>query len=172
MFAGKTTELIRRYSSAVESGHRTRVFKPRRDVRYDPDAIVTHGGVSIAACPVEGAARILVEAIGAEFVLIDEAHFFGSALVEPTLSLVGAGVGVVIAGLERDHRGEPFEPFPRLLCEADTVVKLTCPCARCGASAVHSQRLIDSRERIVVGGAESYEPRCRSCFVPGRPSID
>lgn len=168
MFAGKTSELIRRYEAAALANGRVRVFKPLRDVRYDPGAVVTHGGKSIAASAVEAAGRILLDGIGADLVLIDEAHFFGPTLLEPVLALVNAGQSVVVAGLERDHRGEPFDPFPRLLCEADTVVKLTCPCARCGAAAVHSQRLIDSSERIVVGGAESYEPRCRTCFVPGK----
>lgn len=168
MFAGKTSELIRRYEAAALANLRVCAFKPQRDIRYDPSAVVTHAGKSIAATAVESPSRILLDGLGAELVLIDEAHFFGSPLLEPVLGLINAGHSVVVAGLERDHRGEPFDPFPRLLCEADTVVKLTCPCARCGAAAVHSQRLIESSERIVVGGAESYEPRCRSCFVPGK----
>lgn len=167
MFAGKSTELIRRAAAATQAGTRAAAFKPRRDTRYNPGAIAAHTGATLA-CTTLDAPESLDRLTDATLVLIDEAHFFGQALVDPVLTLLSQGRSVVIAGLERDHRGEPFEPFPRLLCEADEVVKLTCPCARCGHPALHSQRLTDSTERIVVGGAESYEPRCRSCFRPGR----
>lgn len=168
MFAGKSTELVRVAAAARAEGRDVRAFKPRRDTRYDAAAIVTHTGVSIGATAVDDAVRVLTDGRGASLVIVDEAHFFGSTLVDPVLGLLAGGSSIVIAGLERDHRGEPFDPFPRLLCEADTVLKVTCPCARCGAPALHSQRLIESSERIVVGGAEAYEPRCRACFTPGK----
>lgn len=168
MFAGKSTELVRLSAAAKAQGRVVRAFKPRRDTRYDAAAIVTHSGVSLAAFAVDDALSVLTEGQSASLVLVDEGHFFGPELVDPVLRLISSGCCVVVAGLERDHRGEPFEPFPRLLCEADAVVKLTCPCARCGEPALHSQRLIASCERIVVGGAESYEPRCRACFAPGK----
>lgn len=104
-----------------------------------------------------------------DVVAVDECHFFGEALGEACALLVEAGKRVIVAGVDLDHRGLPFEPFPRLLREAHEVSRLTCPCAVCGGPAVHSQRLVDSDERIVVGGREVYEPRCARCFVPGRP---
>jgi thymidine kinase len=99
-------------------------------------------------------------------VVIDEAHFFGAALTPVCIELIRRGVRVIVAGVERDHLGRPFEPFPSLLCEADEVVKLSGRCAVCGGPSVHSQRLIASDAHIVVGGAESYQPRCRACFNP------
>jgi thymidine kinase len=168
MFAGKTSSLLRAAAAAEQAGHPWVAFKPRRDTRYDAGSIVTHAGGTLNCTVIDDPRHILPAAHGVTAVLIDEAHFFGAPLVEPVLALIARGCLVTVAGLERDHRGEPFEPFPRLLCEADAVLKLSGPCARCGAPAVHSQRLIDSSDRIVVGGAEAYEPRCRACFVPGR----
>jgi len=175
MFAGKSSELMRRAIAARAQCLDVSVFKPRRDTRYAEAAIVTHAGESLACIVIDVAselAELAGQAPGAsarsKLVLIDEAHFFGADLVEPVLQLVRGGVSVVIAGLETDHRGMPFEPFPRLLCEANEVCKLSCPCSVCGHAAVYSQRLVDSSERIVVGGAGEYEPRCRACFVPGR----
>lgn len=165
MFAGKTTELIRRAHAAGTAD--ALVLAPARDTRSGPACIRTHTGVMLPARTLADAAEIDALPATLRFIAIDEAHFFGHALIAPVQRLLAHGCDVTIAGLERDHRGEPFEPFPALLCEADEVIKLSSPCARCGAPALHSQRMIASDERIVVGGAEAYQPRCRTCF--GKP---
>lgn len=170
MFSGKTTALIRRLQTAADSGSRTRALKPAQDTRYAgaAPALSTHAGEALGATAVASAAQVVKAAGPADIVGIDEAHFFGAALVKPVLALLGAGRRVIVAGLERDHRGRPFHPLPALLVEADEVLKLTCPCAQCGRPAVHSQRMSASRARIAVGGAGEYQPRCRACFTPGR----
>ena len=68
-------------------------------------------------------------------------------------------------------RGEPFGPMPILLALADEVVKLSAVCTVCGAPATRSQRLVDGKPatagpEILIGGLESYEPRCRDHFLP------
>lgn len=176
MFAGKTTALIaalERARGAMAAG--VWAFKPSLDGRYHPTALASHAGARFEARAIEHAGEIEEAVLGSGLegleapavVGIDEAHFFGAGLVGPVRSLVASGVRVVVAGLERDHRGEPFEPLPALLCEADAVTKLTAACARCGCEAVHTQRIVASDSRIVVGGAGMYEPRCRACFRPG-----
>jgi thymidine kinase len=166
MFSGKTTELIRRVEAARSAGSSVMVFKPASDARYATDAVVTHAGGSTPAIAVSAPSEIPSAASRAEFVAIDEAHFFGSPLVEVVVALLRQGRRVVVAGVERDHTGRPFEPFPALLCEADEVLKLSGPCTVCGRPAVHSQRIGEAPGRIVVGGAEMYEARCRECFEP------
>lgn len=174
MFSGKTTELIRRlreYGSPNGGVNDLPIaIKPDRDDRYAAAQIVSHAGDRLEAISVSSAAEVLgvVAAAGAGAVGIDEAHFFGVELIGPVQQLLRRGLRVVVAGLERDHRGAPFEPFPWLLCEADEVLKLAGPCAACGRPAIHTQRMVASSERIVVGGAEAYQPRCRACFVPGQ----
>lgn len=185
MFAGKTTALIAALERVRGAGEACRVwaFKPALDGRYHPTALASHAGGRFDARAIEHAGEIEAAVLGGGgsagggsdraargvvgVVGIDEAHFFGLGLVEPVRALVAAGWRVVVAGLERDHRGEPFEPMPALLCEADAVTKLVAACARCGGEAVHTQRLVASESRIVVGGAGMYEPRCRACFRPG-----
>jgi thymidine kinase len=165
MFAGKSTRLLARCAELAAAGLAVQAFKPARDDRYDGARhIVTHDGRRLEARPVVEAAEVL--AADAPAVLIDEVHFFGDAIVEPCMRLVQSGRVVIVAGVDRDHRGRPFAPFPALLCEADRVDKLHATCARCGGAACHSQRLVDSDAHIVVGGPEAYEPRCRSCFRP------
>lgn len=163
MFSGKTAELIRRLSHAPGAV----AIKPAQDTRYHDDALATHDGRRLAAVAVANAGEIARAARDAPTVGIDEAHFFGAGLVAVCDGLVLLGRRVIVAGVELDHRGLPFEPFPTLLCQADEVVKLTAPCAVCGRPAVQSQRMIDDPGRVVVGGAGMYEARCRACFRPG-----
>jgi thymidine kinase len=56
---------------------------------------------------------------------------------------------------------EPFGEMGRLMVEADEVTKLAGECAVCGNPAVHTIRLFDSKESIVVGGEGMFENRCR-----------
>jgi thymidine kinase len=167
MFAGKTTELIRRAVAARDAGWRVTVIKPSSDTRSGETAVRTHAGEELPAQSAESASHAENLARDCEVAAIDEAHFFGAPLADVCRRLLGRGVRVIAAGLERDHRGEPFEPFPALLIEADEVLKLFAPCARCGAPAIHSQRMFASSARIAVGGAGQYEPRCRACFKSG-----
>jgi len=168
MFSGKTTELIRRLEESQTKGLRVASFKPATDHRYSAHDMVSHSGRASPAQAVGDPREIARSVDRADVFAIDEAHFFGADLTGVCERLVRSGRRVIVAGLERDHFGRPFEPFPALLCEADEVVKLSGPCAVCGGPAVHSQRMVNVPGRIVVGGRAEYEPRCRACFTPAR----
>jgi thymidine kinase len=166
MFAGKTTELIRRAVEACRDGQKVVVIKPMRDTRYATDRIVTHGGDGIDARAVEHSGEVLKACEGATMVVIDEVHFFGSAIVGVIRELLERGVHVVMGGVDLDHRGAVFEPFDELEGIADETLRLTATCAVCGKAAVHTQRMSGDAGRIVVGGVGMYEPRCTGCFEP------
>jgi thymidine kinase len=168
MFAGKTTLLIQRIESMRATGATVRVLRPARDTRSMPGAIQTHGGAHAQAEEVVRGDQIESAALGAQVVVIDEIHFFGASAVEPCLRLLAGGCRVIVAGVEIDHFGKPFEPFPQLFHHATSVQRLQGTCARCGAPSTHTQRLIPASDRIVAGGEESYEPRCAECFEPSR----
>ncbi len=166
MFAGKTTELLRRITAAAALGTPVTVLRPARDTRSLRNSIETHAGERHAAVEVLHAGQVAGLVGASPVVMIDEAHFFGEPLLEACLTLVAQGRRVVVAGIDFDHFGRHFEPFPGLLAAANHVVRLQGTCARCGAPSTRTQRLVASTARIVVGGAESYEPRCESCFTP------
>jgi thymidine kinase len=169
MFSGKTEELIRRLVRAQIAKQKVEIFKPKIDVRYAQTEIVSHSRLTIPSRLVENPWEILELAREAEVVGVDEAQFLGLELVPVVQQLADAGKRVICAGLDTDYRGMPFEPVPQLLCVAEYIDKTLAVCMQCGNPAKHTQRIVESTERILVGQYEAYEPRCRKCFVPPQP---
>lgn len=162
MFSGKTEELIRRLFRAKQSGRVVCVFKPKIDVRYSTEEIVSHSGLRIDAYVTD--TLVLPAGADPDVVGIDEAQFFGAALIPFVEDCLQKGVRVIASGLDLTFKGEPFHPMPHLLALADDVVKLHAVCARCLKDASRTYRLADHSATVLVGGAESYEPRCLACF--------
>ncbi len=171
MFSGKSEELIRRLRRAEIARQRVQIFKPAIDSRYAANEIVSHSGLEIPSDNVSKAAEIIEKLQPrTEVVGIDEAQFLGDEVVDVCTKLANLGKRVIVAGLDTDYRGRPFEPMPRLLAIAEEITKLLAICVRCGNPAVHTQRLVDSEELVVVGAGGAYEARCRRCFEPN-PAI-
>ena len=177
MFAGKTEELIRRINVLSYAKKNIIVFKPKIDNRYSDSEIVSHSGAKVPCLVVEKAQDILkkIEA-DTEVVAIDEVQFFDKDIVEVCEYLAHKGIRVMVAGLDKDFRGESFGVMPELLTRAEFVTKLTAVCAKCGAPATRTQRLVNGKPAgfedpiVMVGADESYEPRCRHCHqVPNKP---
>jgi thymidine kinase len=167
MFSGKSEELIRRLRRARIARLRVQVFKPEIDVRFSKDHIVSHSEMRHESSPVRTAAEILERvAPETEVVGIDEGQFFDQELVEVANTLAGRGLRVIIAGLDQDYTGRPFEPMPQLLAIAEYITKTHAICVRCGQPANYSQRIVEREGRVVVGASDAYEARCRRCFVP------
>jgi thymidine kinase len=177
MFSGKSEELLRRVRRALIAKKRVQVFKSHLDDRYGGlFTISSHDGQEAEAIPVSNSVQI-AEAVreDVEVVAIDEAQFLDDGVVRVANALADRGVRVIVAGTDMDFRGEPFGPIPQLLAIAEKVDKLHAICIQCGDLATRNQRLIDGRPApaegptIHVGGAESYEARCRRCHdVPAR----
>jgi thymidine kinase len=164
MFSGKSEELIRRLRRAQIARQRVQIFKPRIDSRYSHEQIVSHSEMKLPSEVVASAEEILeVTGEDTEVVGIDEGQFFSTGLVDVVNALADRGVRVIVAGLDQDYRGRPWEPMPQLLAIAEYVDKTLAICIQCGAPGSRTQRLDHSADRVVVGGAERYEARCRHC---------
>ena len=167
MFSGKSEELIRRLRRAQIARQRVQIFKSVLDDRYAQQEIVSHSEARIEAQIVSKAPDILEQVDPrTEVVGIDEAHFFGMDLVEAADQLANLGKRVIVAGLETDYLGRSFEQVSQLMTVAEEVTKLLAICVCCGNPAKHTQRLVASEERILVGARTEYEARCRRCFDP------
>lgn len=164
MFSGKTEELIRRLKRAQIGRQKVQCFKPEIDTRYSKDHITSHDSSKIISITLEKASQLLERVDdNTRVVGIDEVQFFDEAVVDVVQKLANRGVRVILAGLDMDYRGVPFEPMPKLLAIAEYVTKLQAICTVCGGPASRTQRLVAGGERITVGSKEIYEARCRFC---------
>lgn len=166
MFSGKTEELIRRMRRAQIARQKVAIFKPRIDTRYSAEHIVSHSDQSLVSEVVEDASEILKRSVDAQVVGVDEGQFFKSNLVDVCEALASQGKRVIVAGLDQDYKGKPFEPMPQLLAVAEYITKTLAICVVCGNPADRTQRKIQQQDRVLVGAKDIYEARCRRCFEP------
>ncbi len=165
MFSGKTEELIRRLRRAEMAGQNVEIFKPKIDMRYDEEDVVSHNQNKIRSTPVESSNEILLLGSTCDVIGIDEAQFFDDGIVEVANQLANNGVRVVIAGLDMDFRGRPFGPMPYLMATAEYVTKVHAICKRTGNLANYSMRTSQGTELVELGETESYEAVSRRVFV-------
>ena len=167
MFSGKSEELIRRLRRAQIARQKVQIFKPTVDTRYADDHIVSHSEMRIPSRAVSSSCALLdlVEA-DTEVVGIDEGQIFDQDLPVVCNELADHGKRVIVAGLDQDYLGKPFEPMPQLLAIAEYITKTLAICMVCGNPANHTQRLVLSGDRVLLGAQGTYEARCRACFDP------
>jgi thymidine kinase len=166
MFSGKTEELIRRLRRAQIAKQSVMIFKPRIDNRYSANHIVSHSEQSLVSTVIDNPLEIRALAKDAKVIGVDEAQFFSPELVDVCEQLANEGKRVIVAGLDQDYRGKPFEPMPQLLAVAEYITKTLAICMSCGNPADRTQRITAQQELVVVGAHNVYEARCRKCFVP------
>jgi thymidine kinase len=167
MFSGKSEELIRRLRRAQIAKRKVQIFKPIVDNRYAEDHIISHSEMRIPSENLTSSRELLARVLpDTEVVGIDEGQFFDSELPAVCNTLADQGKRVIVAGLDQDYLGKPFEPMPQLLAIAEYITKTLAICMVCGAPANHTQRLVVSSARVLVGAQGTYEARCRQCFDP------
>lgn len=164
MFSGKTEELIRRLRRAQFARQRVEIFKPKIDIRYSEEDVVSHDANSIRSTPVENSGNILLLTGEVDVVGIDEAQFFDANIVSVCQKLADQGIRVIVAGLDMDYLGKPFGPMPHLMAIAEYVTKVHAVCVQCGNLAQHSHRLSSGNHLVMLGEKDTYEPLCRHCF--------
>src|SRR6059036_1439858 len=168
MYSGKTEELIRRLRRAQIARQRVEIFKPMIDDRFGHDAIVSHSELRIPSRSVKRARDVLRYAHEAQVIGIDEGQFLGPDLVRVCEDLARRGKRVIVAGLDQDYAARPFEPMPQLLAVAEYITKTLAICVVCGSPANRTYRKKHRAGRVVVGGEDLYEARCRRCYDLGR----
>ncbi len=175
MFSGKTSRLIELLERERYAGNKIELFKPLIDDRYSKTEAVTHKGEKLPAVTVTtdmlGVEEIRRAAKNVDVLGVDEAQFWGqdSLLPKALDELASLNKIVYVSILNKDHTGEPFNNTLDILSRADIIYSLTAICKKCGEEATFTQRVRDGKEifgpQVQVGGVESYEPRCRRCFV-------
>ncbi|MGI6768425.1 MAG: thymidine kinase [Bacilli bacterium] len=173
MYAGKTEELLRRVRRIQFAKKKVLIFKPKIDNRYSSNEVVSHDNGRIESIDIETTEEIYTHCAPElpYAIAIDEVQFLGPEVIDVCENLADKGVRVIVAGLDKNFRGEPFGIMPELLARAEFVTKLDAICQVCGAPATRTQRLINGEPAhyndpiIKVGAKEQYEARCRHCHV-------
>ncbi len=172
MFSGKSEELIRRLRRAQIARQAVQIFKPVVDNRFAEGHIVSHSEMRIESEDVRTSDELLARVLATTDVVgVDEGQFFDANLPAACNTLADGGKRVIVAGLDQDYLGRPFEPMPQLLAIAEYITKTHAICVVCGDPANYTQRLVASRDRVLVGATGLYEARCRHCFDPTLSAI-
>lgn len=177
MFAGKTEELIRRVKRLEYAKQNILVFKPQIDNRYADNEVVSHNHNRTKSINITKAHEIIQYVDdNTNVVAIDEIQFLDEEAVDICEYLADKGIRVIVSGLDRNFRGEPFSFMPKLLALAEYVTKLSAICVKCHTPATRTQRIINGKPAnyddpiILVGAVDTYEARCRECHeVPNKP---
>ncbi len=164
MFSGKTTALKKDLKLFQIAGFKTRLFKHSFDTRDEEGFEKTHDGDSMEATMVKSSKEILDKVNDVDIVGIDEIHFFDNDLGSIVKKLIGMGKTVVVAGLDMDSSGEPFETTTYLMGIADKVEKMHGVCVQCGNTGKYNHRFVQCNTRLDVGAEDKYKCLCHRCI--------
>tara|TARA_B100000768_G_scaffold127486_1_gene118089 strand:+ start:346 stop:924 length:579 start_codon:yes stop_codon:yes gene_type:complete len=165
MFSGKTEELIRRLKRAEFAKQKTLIIKPITDVRYSENKVVSHDSNEIISNPVKSSKEILQLSKDVDVVALDEAQFFDNGIVDVCNQLANSGKRVIVAGLDMDYEGNPFGPMPNLMAIAEFVTKVHAICTKTGNLANYSHRISKSKDLVLLGERDEYEPLSRRAYI-------
>ena len=170
MGSGKTSSLEKDVKRFKIAGYKTLAFKPSVDIRYTTSDIISHDKTSLEAILVEDIDDIIdyCNELKPDVVAIDEVQFLKGKLddiLNCVKDMLDNEVTVILAGLDIDFTGKPFEVLKELMPIADYLYKHHAVCGKCGTDAWVSHRKTKDTERVVIGAAKEYEPLCRKCFL-------
>lgn len=167
MFSGKSEELLRRMKRADIARLRVLLVQPTLDTRGTASRICSRDGRCMDAVSVRAAAEIPEVAAAYDVIGIDEAQFFDAGIVPAVEQLYATGKRIVIAGLDTDHRNNPFGSIHVLMCIPEAmVVKLRAVCMRCQRDATRTFRKSTSQAQVEIGDGDKYEALCYACYGP------
>ena len=169
MFSGKTSSLEKDINRFAIARYKTLAFKPVVDNRYKKEKIVTHDNREVDAIVVRDNDEMMekIKEYNPDVIAIDEVQFLGGEvkdIVNNIDCLLRKGKTVVVAGLDMDFSGRPFEIVKELMPISDYLYKHHAVCVGCGSDAWVSNRKSQDKERIKIGASDEYEPLCRKCF--------
>ena len=171
MFAGNTSELLKRILWAEHQEKKILVIKPKVDNRYAGGLISTHNDLTHACYPMikweDVEKKFKLNKKNFDIIFLDEVQFMEpKKTIIQTEKILQKGIDVVCAGLDQDSRGKPWETSSFLLGLADKITKIYGFCNVCGMEATKTFRKIEGGKRTQVGAADIYEPRCLKHWEP------
>ncbi|KAG2374781.1 hypothetical protein C9374_010525 [Naegleria lovaniensis] len=164
MFAGKTSELLRRMRRYQIALKECVLIKYINDVRYSKESVSTHDQVQQRAIPTDRLEKIAHLVQNYDVIGIDEGQFFPD-LVDFCEAAANGGKIVIVSALDGTFQRKPFGDVLRLIPMAESVVKLKAVCMVCCKDAAFTKRITDEQQTEVIGGSDKYIAVCRECFM-------
>ena len=168
MFSGKSTELIRRIRMLQKIDKKVLVTKPIIDNRYISDKITSHNYESVECKVLSRLDEISDEEItNYDTIVVDEGQFFPDLLTTVIRWIDNYPISIIVGGLDGDFQRQPIGQILNLIPHADKCQKLNSLCSKCkdGTEASFSFRCVNSNDKVLVGGSESYIPVCRKHYL-------
>ncbi len=179
MYAGKTTELLRRLFNEAEVGLKVLCINHSSDNRskgpfstHNPlykKKLSEESKVSFISTPLLKDIDEMVK--GYDTIGIDESQFFPDLVSEVTKYVDVYGKHVIVSGLSGNFKREMFGEILKLEPLADSYTKLYSYCKNCAKDkiktmAIFTHKFETSSQKIIdVGGKEKYIPVCRKCYL-------
>ena len=168
----KTLNLLAVAHNYEQQGKIPLVLKPACDTRFGADKVESRAGVSRSADLLLEPHTRLDESFfrNCDCVLVDEAQFLSSALVEQLRELTrSCGVPVICYGLRTDFKSRLFEGSKRLMELADAIEEVKTTCNYCNKKGVLNLKLVDgeatvSGAQVELGCEELYRSVCYSHY--------
>jgi len=179
MFAGKTTELLRKLCIYKEMGLRCCYVNSQHDSR-STTAFSTHNkllqqsnifdqSTGITSLKVYNIVEIIPMMNDFDVFAIDEAQLFMNLLSTCNQLVDDNNKRVIVAGLNGDSDRIPFGEIIHLIPFANTIKKLEPFCQLCAknskiSTAIFTKCIVDKTDTILIGGTDVYAAVCRSCY--------
>ncbi|XP_045105215.1 thymidine kinase 1-like [Portunus trituberculatus] len=162
VFAGKTTELQRRYAKYNQTN---------KNCVYIKHPNITHSKLTISSyVSSDRLEHVDIDVNMADIVCIDEGQLFKD-LVEYCDKWADKGKIVIVAALSGNDKRNPFQEVAKIIPRSERIDTLTAICTRCrSAEASFITTYFDiplpldgEDNEMCVGGSEIYEAVCRGC---------
>jgi thymidine kinase len=179
MFGGKTTRLLSALERYKYQNKNVLLFKPRVDVRYSEDSVVTHSGIEWKCGKDNFNKMIRVNSSfdlyryfnaynkqhEVDVVALDEA-FMIDGVSDVLIDIYKSGKTVLVSSLQLSSNGEPYKEMNKMLPWATNIQICPAVCSGCGEDAYFTEKISgEGHERIEVGGSEMYQPKCFAHFI-------
>lgn len=183
MYSGKSKKLIERGIRARKyGGVDVKYFKPKLDTR--DENVASRNGENINTVQVKTGKEILeylkqnnLNTNQKCLIIIDEVQFFDESLVYAVQLMRLQGYNIVVSGLDKDFRGQPFGIMPKLMALSDIAIDTlfpVCSIEGCVEDGVLPQRLKNEipdsalSATVIIDLSKDeieYRPVCRSHHI-------
>ena len=172
MGSSKTANALMTRFNYQEKGKKVWLIKPAIDNRDGETVLRSRVGLEANAQVIKSTDRILdicpIDDI--DVIICDESQFLTPEQVDDLRLIVSEhDIPVLCFGLRSDFLTHLFPGSQRLFDLADSITEIKSIC-RCGAKATVNARfdgegnIQTSGEQVFIGGNESYESMCWSCY--------